>query len=75
MTETLPGTDRYLVTRRIVPEGEANIFDAFPRQLRETISEVHYVDGSRPENKGLQGTYGIDLDPQTAEKVARPRTS
>ena len=71
MIRTLEGTDRYLVTRRIVPEGEANIFEAFPQQVRETISEVHYIDGSRRENKGQQGTYGIDLDRDWAARVSQ----
>lgn len=69
--QTLEGTSRYLVTRRIVPRGEAQLFDALPDQIRGTISEVHYVDGRRPENRGMVGTYGVDLPPRLAEKFKR----
>lgn len=71
MIETLEGTSRFLVTRRIVPYGQAQLFDELPVQLRDTISEVHYVDGSHPDNKGLVGTYGIDLPPRLAAKFEK----
>ena len=62
MLETLEGTKRYLVTRYTTDEPDK--FEALPSELRQTISEVHFADGSNPDLLGLQGTYGIDLDPE-----------
>ena len=56
------GTRRYLVTRTTVEE--AGLFEALPRELKETITEVHFA-----EKMGMVGTYGIDLDDEWAETV------
>ena len=56
------GTRRYLVTRTTVEE--ADLFEALPRELKETITEVHFA-----EKMGMVGTYGIDLDDEWAETV------
>ena len=69
--KTLPGTERFLVARRIVPKGEANIFAELPEQIRDTITEVHYANGEDPDNVGLEGTYGADLPPDLAARFRR----
>lgn len=58
---------RYLVTRRVTDNPD--LFRALPEESLESISEVHYVDGGDPSHLGMQGTYGIDLDEETAGRV------
>lgn len=64
MSETIEGTQRYLVTRYTVEE--ADTFEALPREFKDTISEIHFA-----EKIGMQGTYGIDLDDEWARKVGQ----
>lgn len=75
MIESLEGTERCLITRRILPAGTANIYENLPRGLKDTISEVHYVDGEDPSNKGKIGTYGIDLDETWIERIENTATN
>ena len=62
MLQTLEGVRRYLVTRYTVEE--ADLFEALPREFKETITEVHFA-----EKMGMVGTYGIDLDGEWTERV------
>jgi hypothetical protein len=73
MLTTLEGTERILVTRRTVPEGQADVFEAIPPELKATISEVHFADGSNPDALGQQGTYGIDADEELLARIEGTR--
>lgn len=51
--KTIEGTKRYLITRTTTEEPDT--FEALPREFRDTISEVHFADGSGPDLLGQQG--------------------
>lgn len=68
--QTLEGAERYIITRKTVEEGAADLFDALPREFRETIAEVHFADGSDQDHLGMEGSYSIDLDSEWYAKVA-----
>lgn len=67
MLQTLEDTKRFLVTRRTTDTPD--LFEELPRELTETISEVHFADGSNPDLVGQQGTFGIDLDEEWIERI------
>jgi hypothetical protein len=67
MLKTLEGTRRYLITRRTT--AEADLYEAIPREFKETITEVHFANGEDPELLGQQGTYGIDLDEEWLARI------
>ena len=69
--ETLEGTHRYLITRRTT--AEADLYEAIPRDFKETITEIHFANGEDPDLLGQQGTYGIDLDDEWLARIRGER--
>ncbi len=61
------GTERIIVKRHTVERGAADVFDALPREFKETISEVHFADGEL--NVGQIGAYGIDVDDEWLARI------
>lgn len=51
------GTERIIVKRHTVERGAADVFDALPREFKETISEVHFADGEL--NVGQIGAWRL----------------
>jgi hypothetical protein len=71
LLETLEGTHRYLITRRTT--AEADLYEAIPREFKQTITEVHFASGTDAELLGQQGTYGIDLDEEWLVRIKGER--
>jgi hypothetical protein len=69
--ETLEGTRRYLITRNTT--AEADLYEAIPREFKETITEVHFANGEDPKLLGQQGTYSIDLDEEWLSRIRGER--
>jgi hypothetical protein len=72
MTQDTPeGTHRYLITRRTT--AEADLYEAIPREFKETITEVHFATGEDPDLLGQEGTYSIDLDDEWLARIKGER--
>ena len=61
------GSERMIVKRRTVERDAADVFDALPREFKETISEVHYANGEL--NVGQIGAYGIDVNEEWLARI------
>lgn len=66
---TADTTKRVVVKRTLT--NNPDLFDNLPRELVETIEEVHFADGSREENVGQVGAYSIDLPDEWIERFRR----